>query len=309
MTVDESYRAYGGSPPWRRPAWPCSRSCGAQRRPGAAPADRVAGLRRADRLAAALAAERDVGDAALAPLRRDAPVLAARRHARGRLALAARRHPQPRRAGGAARLEGPRTWRASWSRRGAGKLREPGRLPLLESRALRTLTQGHLSQHMFFHSLHQDAIPDAAPEIFGTVTTQFRDLRRSELSPLMICRLNGLSRAHAQDTAEQTLRAMAARGVDGQAIPAAQARPAARPPAAPGPALAAADPLQRPAAARSAARVDRDRVQLLQQRRVRRRTARALVWEGYEAKLAMAKARGEIGVVARRLGGAGAGRR
>ena len=49
-----------------------------------------------------------------------------------------------------------------------GKLREPGRMALLESRALRTLTQGHLSQHMFFHSLHQDAIPDAAPEIFGT---------------------------------------------------------------------------------------------------------------------------------------------
>src|SRR6478736_2011826 len=44
-----------------------------------------------------------------------------------------------------------------------GKLREPERLQVLESRALRTLTQGHLSQHMFFHSLHQDAIPDAAP--------------------------------------------------------------------------------------------------------------------------------------------------
>src|SRR3954464_7545212 len=42
-----------------------------------------------------------------------------------------------------------------------GHLREPGRLSLLQSRALRTLTQGHLSQHMFFHSLHQNAIPDA----------------------------------------------------------------------------------------------------------------------------------------------------
>src|SRR6478736_4637309 len=84
----------------------------------------------------------------------------------------------------------------------ARKLVEPGRQAVLESRALRTLTQGHLSQHMFFHSLHQNAIPDAAPKIFGTSTTRFRDLRRSELSPLMICRLNGLSRAHARETAE-----------------------------------------------------------------------------------------------------------
>src|SRR4051794_11430972 len=42
-----------------------------------------------------------------------------------------------------------------------GRLRDPARLALLESRALRTLTQGHLSQHIFFHSLHQNAIPDA----------------------------------------------------------------------------------------------------------------------------------------------------
>src|SRR3954464_12204651 len=100
-----------------------------------------------------------------------------------------------------------------------GHLREPGRLALLQRRALRTLTQGHLSQHIFFHSLHQNAIPDAAPEIFGTSTARFRDLRRSELSPLMICRLNGLSRAHAQQSAEATLRAMAARGVQRQSMP------------------------------------------------------------------------------------------
>ncbi len=105
-----------------------------------------------------------------------------------------------------------------------GNLREPGRLKLLESRALRTLTQGHLAQHIFFHSLHQEAIPAAAPEIFGTSTTRVRYLRRSELSPLMICRLNGRSRAHAQQAAERTLRAMAARGVDGQAMPGSQAR-------------------------------------------------------------------------------------
>src|SRR5215207_5936004 len=35
------------------------------------------------------------------------------------------------------------------------ELRDPARLALLERRALLTLTQGHMAQHMFFHSLHQ----------------------------------------------------------------------------------------------------------------------------------------------------------
>src|SRR3954471_7569179 len=178
-----------------------------------------------------------------------------------------------------------------------GHLKEPGRLPVLENRALRTLTQGHLSQHMFFHSLHQNAIPDAAPKIFGTSTTQFRTLRRSELSPLMICRLNGLSRAHAQDSAEQTLRAMAARAVDGQAMPSAQAdRLLARqlrqvprwlsqtryngPP-----------PLKQPRGSIATASNYSNNAALAGD-------GQALVWEGYEAKLPTAKSRGEIGVVA-----------
>jgi Tol biopolymer transport system component len=178
-----------------------------------------------------------------------------------------------------------------------GKLREPGRLALLESRALRTLTQGHLSQHIFFHSLHQDAIPNAAPAIFGTSTTRFRYLRRSELSPLMICRLNGKSRSHAQAAAEQTLRDMVARGVRGQAIPAAQAQ-------------------------RLLARQLRQVPRWLQQTRYngppplkqpRGSIATAsnysnnaafaadgvhFAYESYEAKLAVAKSRGEISVVA-----------
>src|SRR6478736_7988064 len=184
-----------------------------------------------------------------------------------------------------------------------GKLKEPGRLPVLENRALRTLTQGHLSQHMFFHSLHQNAIPDAAPKIFGTSTTQFRNLRRAELSPLMICRLNGFSRAHAQDSAEQTLRAMAARAVKGQAMPAAQAdRLLARqlrqvprwlaqtryngPP-----------PLKQPRGSIATASNYSNNAALAGD-------GRALVWEGYEAKLPMAKSRGEIGVVAGSASGA-----
>jgi Tol biopolymer transport system component len=182
-------------------------------------------------------------------------------------------------------------------------LHDPSRLALLEARALRTLTQGHLSQHIFFHSLHQEAIPSAAPEIFGTSTTRFRYLRRSELSPLMICRLNGRSRAHAQQAAEKTLRDMAARGVRGQAMPASQAQ-------------------------RLLARQLRQVPRWLQQTRYngppplkqpRGSIATAsnysnnaafaadglhLAYEAYEAKLALAKTRGEISVMARDAAGA-----
>src|SRR6478609_11115954 len=63
----------------------------------------------------------------------------------------------------------------------------------LERRAVRVITQGHLAQHLFFHSLHQFAIPSAAPEIFGVTDAAFRALRRQELSPLAIGRLRGRS--------------------------------------------------------------------------------------------------------------------
>ncbi len=184
-----------------------------------------------------------------------------------------------------------------------GHLREPGRLAVLQSRALRTLTQGHLSQHMFFHSLHQNAIPDAAAKIFGTSTSQFRYLRRSELSPLMICRLNGLSGSHAQTSAADTLRAMEERAVKGQAMPAAQGE-------------------------RLLARQLRQLPRWLQQTRYngppplkqpRGSIATAsnysnnaafagdgehLVYESYDAKLAAAKTAGEIAVMSRSLTGA-----
>lgn len=178
-----------------------------------------------------------------------------------------------------------------------GKLHEPQRQALLESRALRTLTQGHLSQHMFFHSLHQEAIPSAAPEIFGTSTTQFRNLRRAELSPLMICRLNGLSRAHAQDAAEKALRDMAARGVNGQAMPASQAEKLLARQLRQVPRWLAQTryngppPLKQPRGSIATASNYSNNAALAAD-------GRAVVWEGYEAKLPTAKARGEIGVVA-----------
>src|SRR5215213_3375072 len=176
---------------------------------------------------------------------------------------------------------------------------DPERLALLEKRALRTLTQGHLAQHMFFHSLHQDALPNHSPEIFGVASrVEWSRLRRSEVSPLQICRLNGLSRSHAQRAAEHRLRRTAAWGVAHHAIPAAQAeRLLARqlrqlprwlqqtryngpPPLV--------SPRESPATASNYsnnAAISAD--------------GRGLAFESYEAKLTIAKTRGEIAVMAR----------
>ena len=75
----------------------------------------------------------------------------------------------------------------------------PAMLRELTDRAERTLTQGHLGQHILFHALHQNAVPERAKEIFGTRDRQeFVKFRRAELSPLQICELNGRSRVEAQ---------------------------------------------------------------------------------------------------------------
>ena len=114
--------------------------------------------------------------------------------------------------------------------------------------------------------------------------------------------MNGLSRAHAQDSAEKALRDMAGRGVNGQAMPASQ-----------GEKLLARQLRQVP---RWLAQTRYNGPPPLKQPRGSIATAsnysnnaalaadgRAVVWEGYEAKLPTAKARGEIGVVGGSLDG------
>ncbi len=184
------------------------------------------------------------------------------------------------------------------------QLRDPERLAVLEKRALRTLTQGHLAQHIFFHSLHQEAIPTHASKIFGVASREeWSELRRSELSPLQICRLNGLSRGHAQEQATATLRSTAEEGVARQATPPVQAE-------------------------RLLSRQLRQLPRWLQQTRYngppplkapRSSPATAanysnnaalsadggeVVYESYQAKLAIAKRSGEIAVMARGAGAA-----
>jgi hypothetical protein len=99
------------------------------------------------------------------------------------------------------------------------------RFEQLRKRALRTITQGHLSQHLFFHNLHQLTIPDGAPEIFGTASVEtFLRLRRADVSPQRIGRLHGRDRAEIRRASERALRATAARGVRGGHFTAGQAR-------------------------------------------------------------------------------------
>ncbi len=100
----------------------------------------------------------------------------------------------------------------------------PARLATLQDRALRILTQGHLAQHVLFHSLHQFAIPSAASRVFGVPDTEFRAIRRTELSPLEIAALHGRSPGDVLRMCRQILRDRVAAGVAGRAMTAAQGR-------------------------------------------------------------------------------------
>jgi Tol biopolymer transport system component len=95
----------------------------------------------------------------------------------------------------------------------------------LVSRAERTLTQGHLSQHILFHSLHQLAIPDRARWIFGTRSVEaYLAMRRAELSPQQIGRLHGRTQSQMLARANAALRTEADKGVRNGSFTRRQAR-------------------------------------------------------------------------------------
>ncbi len=86
----------------------------------------------------------------------------------------------------------------------------------LRARTLRVLVQGHLSQHLMFHSLHQEAGPHAAARLFGVRDTEaFQRLRRLDLSPLRIGRTHARTRAQMQGGLGAELRHAAHAGVEG----------------------------------------------------------------------------------------------
>jgi hypothetical protein len=70
----------------------------------------------------------------------------------------------------------------------------PKRLAVLRSRALRTLTQGHLAQHLFFHLFHHQSVRRDARRIFGVSPGEFRTLRYRGLTPYQIGARQGRTR-------------------------------------------------------------------------------------------------------------------
>src|SRR3954463_10255805 len=95
---------------------------------------------------------------------------------------------------------------------------------VLERRALETLTQGHLSNHVIFHVFHTPAIAEHAPTNFGLRPATFRHLRDSGLSPATIAQRGGRTRAGAQTRIAQLLKARVQRAVSLEAMSRAQAR-------------------------------------------------------------------------------------
>jgi len=100
----------------------------------------------------------------------------------------------------------------------------PAMRTVLERRALDTLTQAHLSNHVIFHVFHTPAIADHAKAIFGMRPATFRHLRDSGLSPARIAERGGRTRAAAQSRIAEVLKARGQRAVRLGAMSAAQAK-------------------------------------------------------------------------------------
>jgi hypothetical protein len=127
--------------------------------------------------------------------------------------LARRRGVDP--AGLAARLMNPR--RASLS---AAQYR------VLLERAERTITQGHLGQHVFFHVFHGTHLNGHETghivHLFGVSRAEYNRLRQKGLSPFKIARRNGRSEETVREHVIEALREESARGVRERATTQAQ---------------------------------------------------------------------------------------
>jgi hypothetical protein len=100
----------------------------------------------------------------------------------------------------------------------------PAMRAVLERRALETLTQGHLSNHVVFHVFHTPAIADHAKSVFGLRPATFRHLRDSGLSPTAIAQRGGRTRAGAHRRIAALLKARGERAVRLGAMSATQTR-------------------------------------------------------------------------------------
>ena len=93
----------------------------------------------------------------------------------------------------------------------------------LIDRALRTLTEGHLAQHLFFHFAHYPAVALRARTVFGIAPLRYQRLRMAGWTPGEIARHHGRTAARVRRLTVPILRDGARAGVAGQETPPAQA--------------------------------------------------------------------------------------
>jgi hypothetical protein len=95
---------------------------------------------------------------------------------------------------------------------------------VLRNRAVDTLTQGHLAQHVLFHYFHQPAIAIEAQRIFGVSPIKFRSLRLQGNSPAQIAAAHGRTAESVAAAARAILVRTAAKGVAEDETARSQAR-------------------------------------------------------------------------------------
>ena len=173
----------------------------------------------------------------------------------------------------------------------------------LRRTALRTLTQGHLAQHVFFHSLHQFAIPSEAPAIFGVTDAEFRVLRRGEQSPLEIGRLHGRSPGRITQLSQDVLRERVRAGISSDAMTRRQGRILLRRQLSQLPRWLAQVRYNGPPTTHNGRLVSKPRDYAANPALSADGTR--VVFEAYQQKLPLALAKGEISVALRNLSGAG----
>lgn len=95
---------------------------------------------------------------------------------------------------------------------------------LLVDRALRTLTEGHLAQHVFFHLAHYPAVALRARTVFGIAPLSYQRFRLAGWTPSEIAGHHGRTSARVRRLTVPILRDGARAGVAGLETPPAQAQ-------------------------------------------------------------------------------------
>lgn len=101
---------------------------------------------------------------------------------------------------------------------------EPAHFDELRQRALRTFSQGHLAQHVFFHPFHGldggHPGPEGAQVIFGVPRHEFQQLRQEGLTPVQIGARGGFAAGDVHSAMLGVLQAGALQGFEqGQQSP------------------------------------------------------------------------------------------